>query len=82
VERFNLRKQSELEVRKQYHVKISNRFAVLENLNDSKDINRAWGNTKQNIKTSAKKKTLGLYEWKQHKSWFDEQCLRFSHEAR
>jgi hypothetical protein len=51
VERFNLRKQSELEVRKKYHVKISNRFAVLENLNESENINRACGNTKQNIKT-------------------------------
>jgi len=61
VDRFNLRKQSDLEVRKQYHFKTSNRFAVLENLNESEDINRAWGNTKQNIKTSAKK-ILGLYE--------------------
>ena len=28
--RFNLRKQNDLEVRKQYHIKISNRFAALE----------------------------------------------------
>jgi hypothetical protein len=41
VERFNLRKLDELEVRKQYVMKISNRFAALENLNDSKDINWA-----------------------------------------
>ena len=32
VERFNLRKLNELEVRKQYHIMISNRFATLENL--------------------------------------------------
>ena len=32
VERFNLRKQSELEVRKQYHINISKMFAALENL--------------------------------------------------
>jgi hypothetical protein len=31
-ERFNLKKLSELEVRKQYQIKISNRFAGLENL--------------------------------------------------
>jgi hypothetical protein len=37
---------------------------------------RDWGNTKQNIKTSAKKR-LGLYEWKQHKTWFVEESLRF-----
>ena len=34
VARLNLRKLSELEVRKQYQIKISNRFAALENLND------------------------------------------------
>jgi hypothetical protein len=38
VERFNLRKQSELEIRKEYHVEISNMFTVLENLNESEDI--------------------------------------------
>jgi hypothetical protein len=53
VERFNLKKKSELEVRKKYQLKISNRFSALENLNDSKDINRAWENIKENIKISA-----------------------------
>jgi len=43
VERFNLRKQNELEVRKQYQIKISNRFAGLESLFHSKDINRGLG---------------------------------------
>jgi hypothetical protein len=44
VKRFNLRKLSELEVRKQYHMKICNRCAVLANLNDSKGVNRACQN--------------------------------------
>jgi hypothetical protein len=44
VERFNLKKLSELEVRKQYQIKISNRFAAFENVNVSEDINRAWEN--------------------------------------
>jgi len=48
-ERFNLRKLNELEVRKQYQIKISNRFAALENLHYGKDINRAWQNIKENI---------------------------------
>ena len=52
-ERFNLRKLKELEVRKQYKIKITNRFVVLENLNDSEDINRTWENIKENIKASA-----------------------------
>jgi hypothetical protein len=68
VERFNLRKLSELEVRKQYQVEITKRFAVLENLNDSKDIDRAWENIKENIKTSAKE-VPGLYKVKQHEPW-------------
>jgi len=48
----------------------------LENLSDSEDINRVWENIKENIKTSTKE-SLGLHELKQHKPWFDEQCLGF-----
>jgi hypothetical protein len=44
VARFNLKKLMELEVMKRYQIKIkiSKRFAALEKLNDSEDINRAW----------------------------------------
>jgi glycine betaine/choline ABC-type transport system substrate-binding protein len=52
--RFNLRKLNELEVRKQYKIEVTNRFAALENLSDSEDMNRAWKNFKEHIKTSAK----------------------------
>jgi hypothetical protein len=76
MERFNLKKLSELEVRKQYLIKISNRFAALENLNVSEDINRAWENIKECIKISATG-SLGLYERKQHEPWFDEECSKF-----
>jgi hypothetical protein len=48
----------------------------LENLTPNKDINRDWENIKENIKTSAKD-SLGLYERKQHKPWFDEECSQF-----
>ena len=41
-ERFNLGELNELQVRKQYQIEISNRFAALENLSDSEDVNRAW----------------------------------------
>jgi hypothetical protein len=74
VERFNFRKLNELKFRKQYKIKITNWFPALENLSDEEDINRAWENTKENIKISAKD-SLGLYEWKKHKPWFDEECL-------
>ena len=48
----------------------------MENLNDDEDVNRTWENIKENIKTSAKD-SLGLHELKQHKPWFDEECLGF-----
>jgi hypothetical protein len=66
----------ELEVRKQYQIKISDGFTTLENLSVREDINRAWENIKENIKTTAKE-SLGLQEQKQHKPWFDEECLGF-----
>ena len=65
-----------MEVRKQYQAEITNRFAALKNLNDCEDINRVWENIRENIKTSSED-SLGLYELKQHKPWFDEEFLRF-----
>jgi hypothetical protein len=44
--------------------------------NDSEDINSAWENIQENFKNSDKE-SLGLYELKQHKPWFDEECLGF-----
>jgi hypothetical protein len=55
VKRFNLKKLSETDVRKQFQIKLPNRFAALENLNDSEDMNTAWENITENIKISAKK---------------------------
>jgi hypothetical protein len=68
--------RSELEVRKQYQLKISNRFAALINLNISEDTNRAWENIKENIKISAPERVC-LHEQKQHKPWFDAECAQF-----
>ena len=59
-ERFNLRKLKDLEVKKQYQIEITNRFPALGNISDDGDINRAWENIKENIKTSAKE-SLGLH---------------------
>jgi hypothetical protein len=59
VESFNLQTLSEVEVMEQFQIKISNRFAALDNLNVSEDINRAWENIKEDIKISAKE-FLGL----------------------
>ena len=65
-ESFNLRKLNELEVKEKYQIELTNRFAALENLDVEEDVNRAWENIKENIKTSAKE-SLGLHERKQHK---------------
>jgi len=69
-EKFNLRKLNELEFWKQYQIEITNRFSALENLSDCEDINRFWENTKENIRTSAKKSLL-MHDLKQHNPWFD-----------
>jgi len=47
VERFNLRKLNDLDVRKQYQIKVSDRFRALENLNESEHINRVWENIEE-----------------------------------
>jgi hypothetical protein len=61
---------------KQYQLEISDMLASSENLSNSEDINRAWENNEENIKTSAKEGP-SLCEMKQHKPWCDEGCLRF-----
>ena len=61
-ERFNLRKLNGLEFRKQYQIEITNRFAALENLSDGEDINGAWENIKEDIKTSAKESRCARIE--------------------
>jgi hypothetical protein len=76
-ERFNVKKLNELEVRKGYQTQITKRFAGLEKLNDIEDVNRAWENTTENTRTSAKE-SRGLHKLKQNKPWFDEECLGFS----
>jgi len=56
VGRFNLRKLSQLEVKNSITLR-SQTDVALENLNDSKHMNRGWENITENIKTSAKKKS-------------------------
>ena len=45
--KYYLRKINKLEFRKQYQIKISKNSAVLENLNDRKDINESWETLKR-----------------------------------
>jgi hypothetical protein len=53
MDRFDVNKLNERDVKEQYQVTNRNKFAALENLEDSGDINGAWGKIKVNIKTSA-----------------------------
>jgi hypothetical protein len=44
MEKFNVKKLNEEDIKGQYQVTIRNTFSALENLEDSGDINRAWNN--------------------------------------
>jgi lipoate-protein ligase A len=75
MERFNLKKLNEVEGKEKYCVEVSNRFAALEDLDSEVEINTIWETIRENIKISAKD-SLGYYELKQHKPWFDEGCSK------
>jgi hypothetical protein len=71
MERPNLKNLNEVEGKEQSRIEISNRYADLENLDDDVDVSRAWETIRENIIISAKE-TLGYYETRNHKPWFDE----------
>jgi hypothetical protein len=49
-----LKKLDDVEVKEKYQGEISNRFAALDSLDESFDINNAWESIRENIMTSAK----------------------------
>jgi hypothetical protein len=75
MERFNLKKLNEVEGKVKYCVEVLNRFAALEVLDAEVEINTILEMIRENIKISAKE-SLGYYELKQHKQWFDEGCSK------
>jgi hypothetical protein len=75
MERFNLKKLKEVGGKEQFCVEVSNRFAALEDLDAEVEINSAWETISENIEISAKE-SLGYFELKKHKPWFDEGMLR------
>jgi hypothetical protein len=75
LERFDLKKLDDIEVKEKYQVEISNRFAALKSLDESFDINNAWESIRENIKTSAKD-NLGYHRLKHNKPWFDDECSK------
>jgi hypothetical protein len=50
---------------------VSYRFAALEDFEEEVEINSAWESIRENTKILAKE-TIGYFELKQHKPWFDE----------
>jgi hypothetical protein len=54
LESVDLKYLNDIEVKGKYHVEISNRFAALENLDESFENNNPWENIIENIETSAK----------------------------
>jgi hypothetical protein len=76
MKRCNLKNLNKAEGKEQYGVEISNRFGASEILDAQVDINRAWETIRENLKISAKA-SLGDYELKKHKSWFEEGCSEF-----
>jgi hypothetical protein len=75
VERFNLKKLNEVGGKELFRVEISNRFVALKYLDVGVEINSAWETIIENIEISAKE-SLGYFELKKHKPWFDEGCSK------
>jgi hypothetical protein len=69
MERFNLKKLSEVEGKEQCHAWVSHRFSAVEDLDTEVEINSAWETIREHIKISAKE-SLGYFELKKHKPWF------------
>jgi hypothetical protein len=73
--RFNLKKLNEVEGKEQYLIEVSNRFTDLEDLDAEVELNSARETIRENIKISAKE-SLGYFELKKHKEWFDVGCSK------
>jgi 50S ribosomal subunit-associated GTPase HflX len=71
MERFNLNKLNEVQVKEKYCIEVSNRFEALEDLDAEVEINTVWETIIENINISAKE-SLDYDELKKHKPWFHE----------
>jgi hypothetical protein len=75
IEKFDLENLDDIEVKEKYQVEISNRFAALEILDESFDINNSWESIREIIKTSTKD-NIGHHRLKHNKPWFDDECSK------
>jgi hypothetical protein len=72
LERFDLKKLDDVEVKEKCQVEISNRFVALESLVESLDINKTYESIRENIKTSAKE-NLRYWKLKHKKPRFNDE---------
>jgi hypothetical protein len=79
MERYNLKKLNDVEVKVKHEFKIQNTFAAFKNIDDDDDdddddvdINSAWESIKDNIKASATNNLLYI-DLKLYKEWFDDE---------
>jgi len=70
-----------MDVREQYRINISNRFAALEKLNDRKNTNTARENVKENMKISDNE-FLGQLKRLKCELWFNEECSQLIHQRK
>jgi hypothetical protein len=83
MERFNLEKLNNVEVKEQYQIKISNRFAALEEEEEEEEEKRtSIGLEKLLAHESFSHRKSRLYEMKQHKPRSDEECSRLLDERK
>jgi hypothetical protein len=75
MEGFNLKKLNEAGEKEKYRVEVSSRFATFEDLDFEVEINYAWETIRENIQISAKE-SLGYFEFKKHKPWFNKGCSK------
>ncbi|KAJ4446465.1 hypothetical protein ANN_13161 [Periplaneta americana] len=76
ITKFNILKLKDEEAKQNYQVEISNRFATLESSDEVEkelDVNSVWENIRDSIKIAAQQ-SIGYYETKKKKPWFDEDC--------
>jgi hypothetical protein len=57
---FDFRELNAAEVKLQYQIKITNRFAALENFDDNVDMNTAWENIKRKYKNFSQREPRSL----------------------
>jgi hypothetical protein len=81
MERFNLKKLNNVEGKEQFYVEVLNRFAALKDLDTEVAINRDWEMIREKPKISVKE-SLGYFELKDHKKWFDEGCSKLLDEKK